>query len=60
MKKLPRRLFNAWDIALESFFAETNTAQVEITHKCAWATTLEASADGTRRKLRLAKCFHDH
>lgn len=58
--KLPGRLLNAWDITFESFFTETNTAEVEITHECAWATALKAAANGTGRKLRLAKCFHDH
>lgn len=57
--QLPGRFLDARNIAFESFFAEANTAQTEITHKSARAAALKAAPDGPRRKLRLAIRFYN-
>jgi hypothetical protein len=40
-------------VALESFFAETDAAEVEIAHETARTTALETTANFARRELRL-------
>ncbi len=47
-------------MTFESLFAETDAAKIEITHKTAWAATLEAAPDRTRRKLRYAIRLNYH
>jgi hypothetical protein len=58
--ELPRRLLNAWNVTLECFLAETDTAKVEITHESTWATTLKATTNDARSELRRTVCFDDH
>jgi hypothetical protein len=58
--ELPRRFFNARNISFKRFFTETNAAEVEITHKTARATTLEATPNNPRLKLGRALRFYDH
>ena len=58
--QLPRRFLNARNVAFKRFFTEANAAHVEVTHKSAWATTLEAATNNPTFEFRLALRFHDH
>jgi hypothetical protein len=44
---LPGAFLYSWNISFQRFFAEADTAKVEITHKTARAAALEAASHGT-------------
>ncbi len=57
---LPRGFLNARNISFKRFLAETDAAEVEITHEAAWAAALEATTNHARSELRCAICLDDH
>ena len=60
IQNLPGRFLNSRDVALKSFLAEADAAEVEIAHKATRAAALEATSHRPRREFRLAARLYDH